>query len=429
MSSLHDRLTTAAGSVEERPWPAPADVAARGRRRTRTRRVAVAGATAGALVLVVSILASGGLRQARPAPPTHPSPFPTVLSTGCLVPTGDQGTADVHGQVLLAGQQLLRVDLASGQVAPQGACGDGWRSVIPTAHAQVLVANSGVTIRDSAGRTSNFMSGDHITDASPTPDGGVLVVQYNYPSHRDTSLRRYDAYGRLVAPLLKVAVDGGLFTVVGVTKGGIVAFGASPRGGLALVDPVSGKVHETLDATANWAVAVSGHLVAWRPHSLSEAVHSVDNGGRIYLSCTPRCQPIVVYDERTGTTREYPATTPSGRLYTNAAFSPDGTRLALATADDPKTRDGATVAVLDLATGQTTLMPGIPSVGEPWAPWLTWLPDNSALIVASSTENQVRLLAWRPGDTTLRPTVTLSGDPSNVSVAALSPGETAWSQH
>lgn len=419
MPSLRDQLAAAAREVPERRWATPSDIAVRGRRRTRRQRAAVVGATF-LVVAAVVLAATGGLVPHRAAPSTPP-----VLT--CLVADGTPGPAALPGRVLLGGRQIVVVDLATGRSVPAGDCGavGSTERAVPVTHAQVTMGGpmDAVSIVDASGQRTTIGTDHSLTEAYPTPDGGFLVVRDNYPTTPDATLLRYDSNGSQVSGPTKVP-ESVVFAVEGVVDTGIAAGGNTD---LYIVDPATGAVLRVLDRFTTWGVAASGHLIAWLPHYDKETVEFTADK-QIPLRCTPSCQPIAIYDTRTGTTREYPSTTPDGRLYTSAAFSPDGTRLALATADDPASHDGSTVAVLDLASGATTLMPGIPSQGQPGGPSLTWLPGGASLIVAGTTQTGAQLLVWHPGDSTLRPAVTLTGDATSATVSALGQDDTAWTQ-
>ncbi len=429
MSSLREQLSAAAAAVPERDWDSPAAVATRGRQRTRHRRAATTGVTLAAVVaLVLGVLgvqASNRAQPVRPSPTVDPSPTPRTV--GCLTVDGGPGPGRTAGQIVITGDQLLRVDLSSGQAFAESSCGGGAAHVLPVAHAQVTQKGDYVTIIDSNGHATDIGNGSHLTQAYLTPDGGFLVSQDNFPRGPQATLQRYDAYGRAVGKKL-VVPETDVWGIVGVLDTGIVAFTEggtdAPGGGLWLVETSTGRPLQVLDRTTDWADTVAGHLAAWRTKTLAEGVVQAGDG-KIPLSCRSTCGPLVVYDSRTGQRRQYPSTTPTGRLYTTAAFSPDGTLLALGTADDPGSDEGATVAVLDLASGTSTLLPGIPSVGRRMGPWLTWLPTGE-LVIASSTSTRAQLLTWHPGDRTARTAVTLAGDPADVTVTALTPGQTAW---
>jgi hypothetical protein len=119
--------------------------------------------------------------------------------------------------------------------------------------------------------------------------------------------------------------------------------------------------------------------------------------------CSTRCG-VQVLDLATG--RRTKVTLPEGQSASSAAFSPDGTFLALQVSSG-SSGDGGELAmrleVAPLSTGRLTAMPGT-FVSSDALVGFGWPADGNSLVAEFSFTTKIQLASWRPGAS--RPAVT-----------------------
>jgi hypothetical protein len=155
---------------------------------------------------------------------------------------------------------------------------------------------------------------------------------------------------------------------------------------LVLIDPDSAAVRSVLaDRVGSDVTTTPDHPdhVAWIPYG-----------------CDVDCD-LMVADLATGQVRTLPITT--GFVVTDARFSPDGRRVAIAYSGRHPQQDGGAapgfVELVDLATGTRTRIDGVATEIKQ-AATLAWTPDGQDLLLSvgfSDTDTR-KVGYWTPGD-------------------------------
>ncbi|HEY3982060.1 MAG TPA: hypothetical protein VGM79_32725 [Streptosporangiaceae bacterium] len=199
--------------------------------------------------------------------------------------------------------------------------------------------------------------------------------------------REVGAAGRLLhAP---VRLPAGYMIVRGTVRGLLLA-AVGPRPGAAaegLLDPATGH----LTAVRTPVVAASATELAATTPCSSTSCH------------------LVVSDLATG--RSGPVALPPGTSVANAAFSPDGSYLALQVNAAPGGADGGSATRLEVvatATGRLTPVPDT-SLSSDALIGFGWPPGGDELVAELSFTTKVQLASWRPGATQLAVTVVRTG--------------------
>jgi hypothetical protein len=176
---------------------------------------------------------------------------------------------------------------------------------------------------------------------------------------------------------------------------------------LLLLDRQTGAVRRRL-AHDGYAVATDDRSIAWVP-----------NG------CEPYC-PLIRTELTTGTARRYRM--PDRREPAAGAFAPDGQRLALSFSGVPgepglladpgaPARPGF-AAVLDLRTSALTSVPGLATPTAEHAD-LTWSADGRWLVLGVKRPDEELIAVWRPDSELIILPLTLPGEPTTATLAAL----------
>jgi hypothetical protein len=154
------------------------------------------------------------------------------------------------------------------------------------------------------------------------------------------------------------------------------------HGSLALLDTRTGRLLHGLGAV-DYVLASTHDTVAWVPYGCGE--------------WPSRCT-VAVTDLRTR--RQQTISLPGGRAPTAAAFTPDQTMLALSFAGQHEFADqidpDGYVSVLTLPAGTFQRMPGLTTPAKQ-APTLAWGPDRQLLLGVHVSDEEDRLLLYRPG--------------------------------
>ena len=145
-------------------------------------------------------------------------------------------------------------------------------------------------------------------------------------------------------------------------------------------------------------IAASATEIAWAP------------------PCVARCR-VQVLNLATG--RQVSVELPEASSVANAAFSPDGSSLAVQLNFSDDADDGATAVQLELASmasGRLTVVP------ETWVSsdalvGFGWPASSDSLVAELSFTTKVQLATWRPGERRLSIAVLRSRNPASLIIA------------
>jgi dipeptidyl aminopeptidase/acylaminoacyl peptidase len=126
-------------------------------------------------------------------------------------------------------------------------------------------------------------------------------------------------------------------------------------------------------------IAASATEIAWAP------------------PCVARCR-VQVLNLATG--RQASVELPAASSVSNAAFSPDGSLLAVQLGFSDDSDDGATAVQLELASTASGRLTAVP---ETWVSsdalvGFGWAADSDSLVAELSFTTKVQLASWRPGE-------------------------------
>jgi hypothetical protein len=386
------------GDRESGPWP---------------RRIAVAVALALVAAAIAYYLPRSRHETAQPARPTATATaVPGPVSQGF---SGDQGVAaepdGITGQTSpwpgglrlpAAGQRPMWFYPATGQTAPIGGlprqqagyqfvrAADGWAV---QASPDVRAACAGC-----AGplRTVYFLadSGQSVTPVglanavAPGAAGTLWLTSYPAGADPRTAAGMAREVSRAGRPSgSQVTLPAGYLIERGTSRGLLLAPVAGGPGTMAdeLWDPTTAQPGRTFARV----IAASATQVAWVP------------------PCVTRCR-LQVLNLATG--RPETVGLPVASSVANAAFSPDGSLLAVELSFSNNSADGAQPVQLELvsmATGRLTVVP------QTWVSsgalvGFGWAAGPDSLVAELSFTTKVQLVSWRPGA-------------SRLAIAALSP--------
>ena len=180
--------------------------------------------------------------------------------------------------------------------------------------------------------------------------------------------------GRPLGPQLRLPPG---YRIEQVTDRGLLLAPVAPRPGRTadqLWDPAAPQASRIFDAV----IAASTTQIAWAP------------------PCATRCRVLVL---NLATGRQVTAELAEGRSAAGAAFSPDGSFLAVEVSFSNEADDGGQAVQLELvsmASGRLTAVPGT---------WLSsdalisfgWPASSDTLVAELSFTTKVQLTSWRPG--------------------------------
>jgi hypothetical protein len=392
------------GDRESGPWP---------------RRIAVAAVLVLVAVAVVHYLPRSSHATARPVRPTATAaPVPVPVPQGV---SGDQGVAaepdGITGQtlswpaglrLLAAGQRPMWYSPATGQTAligglPQRQSGyqfvraaGGW-AVQADPAAQAVCASCAGPPRPVYFLADNGQSATPVGLANAVAPGtaGVLWLT-SYPPGADPytvagTAREVSIAGRPSGP--RVSLPAGYLIERGTDRGLLLAPAARQPGMTAdeLWDPATRQTGRSFDGV----IAASATQVAWVP------------------PCAARCRVQVL---NLATDRQETVELPAASSVANAAFSPDGSLLAVQLSFSSDSADGALAVRLELvslASGRLTAVPQT-WVSSSALVSFGWPAGSDSLVAELSFTTKVQLAAWRPGA-------------SRLAIAALRPQNTSAS--
>ena len=374
------------GSREPGPWP---------------RRVAAVIVLALAGVLIVQHLPRSGDATARPARATATATPPAAASGDALpavglaaVPDGITGPAlSWPGGLRLpaAGQQPAWFWPGTGQMVPIGGLPQqqsGYQ-FIRTASGWAVQAGPGIQAGcgSCAGpRRAVYFLADRAQSVTPVgladavaPGAAGALWLTSYPPDADPgtaagTAQQVSIAGVPLGPQLRLPAG---YRIEQGTNRGLLLAAVAPRPGAMayqLWDPAAPQASRAFDAV----IAASTTQIAWTP------------------PCTARCS-VRVLNLATG--RQVPAELPAGRSVASAAFSPDGSFLAVEVSFSSEADDGGQAVQLELestASGHLTAVPGT---------WLSsdalvsfgWPASSDNLVAELSFTTKVQLTSWRPG--------------------------------
>jgi hypothetical protein len=374
------------GGREPGPWP---------------RRVAAAAVLVLATVVIVQHLPRsrpGAARQARAAAtvtaPVAASGAAEPAAGLAAVPDGITGPAlSWPGglRLLAAGQPPAWFWPGTGQVVPIGG--------LPPQRSgyQFIRAAGGWAIQGGPGLQARcgscvgpqravYFLADHaqsvirvgLADAVAPGAAGALWLT-SYPADADPgtaagTAREISIAGRPLGPPLRLPA--GYLIEQGTGRGLLLAPVAPRPGAMAdqLWDPAAPQASRAFEAV----IAASTTQIAWAP------------------PCAARCRVLVL---NLATGRQVTAELPAGRSVASAAFSPDGSFLALEVSFSNEADDGGQAVQLELvsmASGRLMAVPGT---------WLSsdalisfgWPASSDSLVAELSFTTKVQLASWRPG--------------------------------
>jgi hypothetical protein len=340
MTRLADLLESAVGHVE--PTFDVDDVVQRAARRRRSRRRRTVGALSAtvAIVTVAAIAAQGGGSEHRVQVVTT-----TPTSSPAPVTPADVLVLDETGGV-------VAVDLTR-RIATRNPI-DGWRPgdqpfVSRLVGGDIVVGWGDVHATPIVGGPSRLLgTGVFVTATEP---GAIWLTSYG--KVQIPTERLVDMQGRA---LEEAPVPSGV-ALVGVPGG--LALQTST--GIDIWDARTGRITRHLGTTVGTAAPAHGSLLAW----CDQCVDSFD-----------------LTDLTTGLTRRIPLEFADGSGVTNAEFSSDGSKLAIAVASPTSTASSpiTAVAVIDVATA--TIVSRF-ETGRRYASF-AWSSDGQRLYAAAS---------------------------------------------
>jgi hypothetical protein len=376
------------GDRESGPWP---------------RRMAVAVVLVLVTVAIVHYLPRSQHGKPRPAPvAATASPLP--LPQGVQGVSGDQGVAaepdGITGRTLswpvglrlpAAGAQPMWFWPATGQTALIGGlprqrsgyqfirAADGWAVQADP------VPQAGCASCAGPPRAVYFLAGSGqsatrvgLANAVAPGTAGTLWLT-SYPSGADPGTaagvaREVSIAGRQAGS--QVSLPAGYLIERGTGRGLLLAPVARRPGASAdrLWDPVTAKPGRSFDGV----IAASASQVAWVP------------------SCAARCH-VQVLNLATG--RQESVLLPASSSVANAAFSPDGTLLAVQLSFSSDSAYGAQAVQLELvstASGRLTVVPQT-FVSSSALVSFGWPAGDNSLVAELSFTTKVQLASWSPG--------------------------------
>jgi hypothetical protein len=380
------------GGRERGPWP---------------RRVAAVAVLVLAVVVIVQHLPRsrhGAARPAGAAPAVAASAadssvavpaVPAVPAVGlAAIPDGITGSAmSWPGGLRLpaAGQRPAWFWPGTGQVVPIGGLPpqqSGYR-FIRTAGGWAVQAGPGIqagcgscagpqhAVYFLADRAQSVTLVGLADAVAPGAAGALWLTSYPPGADPGTAAgmaREVSIAGVPLGPQLRLPAG---YLIEQATDRGLLLAPVAPRPGAMayqLWDPAAPQASRTFDAV----IAASATRIAWTP------------------PCTARCRVLVL---NLATGQQVSAELPEGRSVATAAFSPDGSFLAVEVSFSNEADDGGQAVQLELvstASGRLTAVPGT---------WLSsdalvsfgWPASSDSLVAELSFTTKVQLTSWRPG--------------------------------
>jgi hypothetical protein len=361
------------------------------------RRVAVAAVLVLVAVTIVHYLPRSTHATARPAVTAAPPPAPPAVS-------GDAGVAEepdgITGQTLAwpdglrlpaAGQQPAWFWPATGQVAPIGGlprqpsgyqfvrAAGGWAVQAGPAAPAGCGSCAGPLravyfLADQAQAATQVGLADAV---APGAAGTLWLTSYPPAAEPRTAAgtaREVSITGRPIGPQL--SLPAGYLIEQGTDRGLLLAPVAQDSGTMpdTLWDPAAPQPSRAFAAV----IAASATEIAWAP------------------PCAARCR-VQVLNLATG--GQVSVELPAASSVSNAAFSPDGSFLAVQLGFSDDTDDGAMAVRLELASTASGHLTAVPQtwVSSDALVGFGWAASSDSLVAELNFTTKVQLASWRPG--------------------------------
>jgi hypothetical protein len=347
---------------------------AEARRRRRRRRLAAGVVSLVLAGLAVDVSSGAWSHQPRrgPARAAHP-PAAVKRVPGFTLPPATVAWVDYSGRLHIGDVATLAQHVAG--IIPAWA-GAGW---LVQAGGQIYGAGSPV-VREfdpATGRTLRLGPG---VGVFPSADG-----RHAYVERTSTSLAELRASGRGV--LRRLHTPAGWYLVANAAGevtagagGGGILVSSRPAGSsrtpwnLATWDPATGKVTLVARSASTVGAYTSPggrySLIAWTP-----------------ASCMSGNCPIEITNTATRATVTARSPLSHGFTGQGAAFSPDGTRLAVfertASINSPCCASNSVLAIVNTRTGAGRAVRAARLVTEEDAGWILWLPGGKRLLAGA----------------------------------------------
>ena len=374
------------GSREPGPWP---------------RRVAAVIVLVLAGVVIVQHLPRSRDAAARPARATASATPPAAASSAAVQPAGLAAVPDgLTGPALswpgglrlpAAGQQPAWFSPGTGQVVPIGGLPLQRSGYQFTRTAGGWAVQAGPGFQAGCGgcagpRRAVYLLADRaqsvtqvgLADAvAPGAGGALWLTSYPPDANPDTAAGTAQQVSIAGVPLgSQLRLPAG-YRIEQATDRGLLLAAVAPRPGATayqLWNPAAPQASRAFDAV----IAASTTRIAWAP------------------PCAARCSVLTL---NLATGRQVSAALPQGRSVASAAFSPDGSFLAVEVSFSSEADDGGQAVQLELesmTSGRLTAVPGT---------WLSsdalvsfgWPASSDNLVAELSFTTKVQLTSWRPG--------------------------------
>ena len=401
MRAVPDILSQGGGR-EHGPWP---------------RRVAVAAVLVVVAVLIVSHLPRSGRGTARPARATvSATPLPLAVSGAVSGASGVAAEPDgITGQTSswpgglrlpASGQRPAWFWPATGQLVPIGGLprqGAGYQFLRATGGWAVQAgpaAQAGCGSCAGPPRAVYFLADQAqavtrvgLADAVAPGTAGELWLTSSPPAAEPRTAagmaREVSITGRPLGPQLRLPA--GYRIEQGTDRGLLLAPVAQDSGTMpdTLWDPAPAQPGRAFAGV----IAASATEIAWAP------------------PCVARCQ-VQVLNLATG--RQEPVELPAASSVANAAFSPDGSLLALQVSFSDNADDGELAVQLELASmasGRLTVVPQT-WVSSDALVGFGWPASTDSLVAELNFTTKVQLASWHPGASQLAIAVLRTGHSS-----------------
>jgi hypothetical protein len=367
------------GGRELGPWP---------------RRVAAAAVLVLVAVTIVHYLPRSPHATARPAVTASPPAAPLAVS-------GDAGVAEepdgITGQTLAwpgglrlpaAGQQPAWFWPATGQVAPIGGlprqpsgyqfvrAAGGWAVQAGPADCGSCAGplRAVYYLADQAQAATQVGLADAV---APGLAGTLWLTSYPPAAEPRTAAgtaREVSITGRPIGPQLRLPA--GYLIAQGTDRGPLLAPVAQDSGTMpdTLWDPAAPQRSRAFAGV----IAASATEIAWAS------------------PCAARCR-VQVLNLATG--RQVSVELPAASSVSNAAFSPDGSFLAVQLGFSDDTDDGAMAVRLELASTASGHLTAVPQtwVSSDALVGFGWAASGDSLVAELNFTTKVQLASWRPG--------------------------------
>jgi hypothetical protein len=279
--------------------------------------------------------------------------------TGQMVPIGGlPPQRSGYEFIRAAGGWAVQAD--PGTQAGCGTCAGPGRVVYFLADRAQSVTRVGLAVAVAPGAAGALWLTSYPPDADPRTAAGTA---------REVSIA-----GAPLGPQVRLPAG---YLIEEATDRGLLLAPVAPQPGTVadqLWDPAAPRASRAFDGV----IAASPTQIAWTP------------------PCVAQCRVQVV---NLATGRQVTAELPEGRSAANAAFSPDGSFLAVEASFSDEGDDGGQAVQLELvstASGRLAAVPGT-SLSSDALIGFGWPANSDSLVAELSFTTKVQLMSWRPG--------------------------------